>query len=147
MDEKMAICTFFGHRDCPESVKPQLQALLRKFIEQNGVSRFYVGNQGRFDSITRSVLRELKKDYPSIDFCVVLAYMPGKADPLHHLYSEETMLPEGIETVPKRFAIVWRNRWMLKQADYVVTYIRRPYGGAAQFAKQAKRQGKQVYAL
>ncbi|MCD7857633.1 MAG: hypothetical protein LUG55_07520 [Clostridiales bacterium] len=145
--DKTVICTFFGHRDCPESVKPQLRALLIKLIEQEGVTRFYVGNQGRFDSIVRSVLRALKEDYPAIDFCVVLAYMPGKADPLRDLHSEETMLPEGIETVPKRFAISWRNRWMLKRADYVVTYIRHAYGGAAQFAETAKKQGKRVYEI
>ncbi len=145
--DKTVICTFFGHRDCPESVKPQLRALLIKLIEQEGVTRFYVGNQGRFDSIVRSALRALKENYPAIDFCVVLAYMPGKADPLRDLHNEETMLPEGIETVPKRYAISWRNRWMLKRADYVVTYIRHAYGGAAQFAETAKKQGNRVYEI
>ena len=48
------------------------------------------------------------------------------------------------ETVPKRFAIDWRNRWMLKQADYVVTYITHSWGGAAKFAEMAERSGKQI---
>jgi hypothetical protein len=54
------------------------------------------------------------------------------------------MLPEGIETVPKRFAISWRNKWMLSRADYVVTYITRSWGGAAQFAELAERKEKTV---
>lgn len=31
---------------------------------------------------------------------------------------------------------------MVEQADYVVTYITRPFGGAAQFAKLAERKNK-----
>lgn len=43
-----------------------------------------------------------------------------------------------------RFAVSWRNNWMLKQSDYVVTYITYSWGGAAQFAEKAARQKKTV---
>ena len=33
---------------------------------------------------------------------------------------------------------------MLKQSDYVVTYITHSWGGAAQFAEMAERKGKTV---
>ena len=56
----------------------------------------------------------------------------------------DTMLPEGIESVHPHYAISWRNNWMLKQSDYVVTYITHTYGGAAQFANKAIRQDKYV---
>ena len=36
---------------------------------------------------------------------------------------------------------------MLKQSDYVVTYVTHGWGGAAQFAEKAKRQGKTVVDL
>ena len=41
----------------------------------------------------------------------------------------------------------WRNKWMLKQSDYVVTYITHSWGGAAQFAEIAARQKKTVINL
>jgi len=56
----------------------------------------------------------------------------------------DTLLPEGIEHVHPRFAISWRNKWMIRQSDYVVTYITHSTGGAAQFAKMAEKQGKIV---
>ena len=59
----------------------------------------------------------------------------------------DTILPEGIVTVHPRFAISWRNKWMLKQSDYVVTYITHSWGGAAQFAEMAERQAKHVVKL
>ncbi len=131
----MAACTFFGHRDCPDAVEPKLTEVLTDLITNYNVDMFYVGNQGRFDAIVRQVLRELKQDYPAIHYAVVLAYMPGKQTEYDD-YSD-TMLPEGIEAVHPRYAISWRNNWMLKQADYVVTYITHSYGGAAQYARKA----------
>ena len=89
----------------------------------------------------RSVLRELAAEYPHIRYAVVLERLPGKQD------GSDTILPENIETVPPRFAIVWRNRWMLLQSDYVVTYITHSWGGAAPFADLAKRQKKTVLNL
>ena len=36
--------TFFGHRDCPEAIQPQLQHILEDLIA-DGADYFYVGNQ------------------------------------------------------------------------------------------------------
>ena len=141
----MANCTFFGHRDCPETIKPKLREVLVDLINNCDVDMFYVGHQGQFDTIVRSALRELQKEYPQVKYAVVLAYMPGKKTEYDN-YSD-TMLPEGIESVHPRYAIAWRNNWMLKQSDYVVTYITHTWGGAAQFVKKAKSQRKCVVDL
>ena len=143
----MAACTFFGHRDCPGSIKPKLREVVIDLIEDHTVDMFYVGQQGAFDGIVRSVLKELVAIYPHINYAVVLERMPPKCDEFDtHDYSD-TMLPEGIETVHPRFAISWRNKWMIKQSDYVVTYITRSWGGAAQFAELAEKQKKIIISL
>lgn len=139
----MSACTFFGHRDCPASIRSSLRAVLIHLIEIEGVTSFFVGNQGAFDAAAQSVLRDLQSQYPAITCTVVLAYMPRQPEN----DGLATMLPEGIEKVPKRFAISWRNRWMLDHADYVVTYVTHAWGGAAQFATRARKQGKRVYPL
>lgn len=141
----MPACTFFGHRDCPETIKPKLKETLIDLISNYGIDTFYVGNHGHFDAYVRSTLKELKRVYPHIRYAVVLAYLPGKKAEYEDL--SDTILPEGIESVPPRFAISWRNNWMLKQSDYVVTYITHPQGGAAQFAEKAQRQKKRVIPL
>lgn len=138
----MASCTFFGHRECPDSVKVKLREVLIALITNHDVNMFFVGNQGQFDAIVRSVLRELKKEYPDINYAVVLAYMPGRQTEYDD-YSD-TMLPEGVESVHPRYAISWRNNWMLRQSDYVVTYITHSWGGAYQHALKSVRQGKKV---
>ena len=108
----MAICTFFGHRDCPETIKPKLREVLVDLITNHDVDMFYVGHQGQFDAYVHSELKKLKQEYPQINY-----------------------------------AISWRNNWMLKQSDYVVTYIAHSYGGAAQYARKAKKQFKKVIDL
>jgi len=138
----MSACTFFGHRDCPDEIKSKLRTIIIGLVTDHDVNMFYVGNQGQFDVIVRSVLRELKEEYPQINYAVALAYMPGKKTEYDD-YSD-TMLPEGIESVHPHYAISWRNNWMLQQSDYVVAYITHSWGGAAKYAARAKRQQKTV---
>lgn len=141
----MTVCTFFGHRECPEEIRSVLQNVLVDLIENQGVDMLYVGNQGTFDSLVRRGLRELKEKYNQIDYRVVLAYVPGKKN--KSIDFSDTTIPEGIERIHPRYAISWRNEWMLKQSDYVVTYVTHDWGGAYQFARRAKRQGKYVINL
>ena len=134
------ICTFFGHRNSPPTVKPLLRQVIIDLIEHHGVTQFYVGNQGNFDTMARSLLTELEQNYP-IRYDVVLAYLPKEND--LSLDGPHTILPDGFETVPPRFAIDRRNRWMLDRSDIVVTYVRYS-GGAAKYKALAERKGKAV---
>lgn len=141
--------TFFGHSNAPTSMKSKLKEVLIELITTRGADQFYVGNNGSFDRMALSVLKELKEIYPGIEYCVVLAYLP-KAVPdentetEYHAEYANTEYPEGIELCPKKFAIYFRNKWMLERADVVVTYVVRSYGGAAKFAEMARRKGKEV---
>lgn len=83
----MMICTFFGHRDCPDSMEIDLENCLRNLIENAGAATFYVGNQGNFDRLAYKVLKRMKQEYPYIIYMVVLAYMPKKKNSLKkHCY-------------------------------------------------------------
>ena len=132
------ICTFFGHRDSPDSIIPNVREAIKMQVA-NGTTTFYVGNHGKFDAIALFCLRELKKELPEIKYFVVLAYLPTGQNSLC-----ETIFPEGVEFVPKRFAIDFRNRWMLDRADSVIAYVTHSWGGAAKYVKSAERKGKTV---
>lgn len=141
------VCTFFGHRDTPQGVESMLKKALIDMIENKNVDLFYVGNQGRFDTMVRKNLMRLKEDYPHISYAVVLAYMPGEKDPNGDAEDFSTIYPDGLESTPPKFAINKRNRWMVEQSDYVVTYVKRTFGGAAQFKALAEKKGKYVINL
>ena len=135
------ICTFFGHRDAPPKIKPALRQVLLDLIERQGVKQFYVGNQGNFDVMARSLLAELEQSH-GIRYEIVLAYLPSEKAPLYD--PDHTLLPEGIETVPPRFAIEYRNKWMIDHSDIVITYVHRSFGGAAKFKELAEKKNKVV---
>ena len=135
-------CTFFGHRDTPKETEPALRLTLIDLIENKNATVFYVGNHGNFDAMVRRQLEDLSKTYP-IKYYVVLSYMPSK----NNETDEHTILPEGIETVPRRFAINYRNKWMLNKSDIVVTYVTRSFGGAWEFEHMAEKINKIVIKL
>ena len=134
------VCTFFGHRDLYEDVSAPLYQAIQRLIEK-GVTTFYVGHNGAFDRAVLGALKKMKTAYPHIQYAVVLAYLPTERQ------DEPTVYPEGLEQVPRRFAIDRRNRWMVKHADVVITYVHSDLGGAAKFHTLALRQGKTVINL
>lgn len=133
-------CTFFGHRDCPDSIKPELQRILADIIENHSVDKFYVGRQGKFDALVFAVLKELGQIYPHITYFIVLERVPVNETGDF----SDTLLPDGIENVHPRYAIDRRNTWMLKNSQYVVTYVTHSWGGAAKFADKAKHMNKTI---
>lgn len=132
-------CTFFGHRDCSESIRIELYNTIERIITEKGCRLFYVGNHGNFDRFVSKAIDDLKKKY-NIEVYIVLAYMP-----MHEskTYTHKTVLPEGIEAVPKKVAIIYRNRWMVDKSDIVLTHVNSIYGGAAKFKEYAIKKGKQ----
>lgn len=141
------VCSFFGHKDTPQSLYPKIREAIEQLITMRNANSFMVGNQGNFDSMVLKALRELKQIHPEIYYNVVLAYMPQQKQKYELYDPTETFLPEGIETVPKRFAITWRNKWMVRESDIILCYITHSWGGAAQFVAYAERQGKEVINL
>lgn len=74
----------------------------------------------------------------------MLAYLPNKHTEFYSLDYSGTILPDGIEFVPRKFSIPYRNNWMIEQSDYVITYITHSFGNASKFADIAKRKRESV---
>ena len=126
------VCTFFGHRDSPDSIIPRLRSTIIDLIVNKDVSLFYVGNNGNFDRMVSHILLELSSEY-DFKYYVVLSYFPKNIYPDHI-----TIVPEGIESVYPKFAINYRNNWMLTHSEYVVTYVVNNIGsGAAKYKEKA----------
>lgn len=122
------IVTFCGHSQISqnEEVEKWLYAITKKLIEKEA-STFYLGGYGAFDSFAASVLRVQKKWHPHIELVLVLAYLNTRKQTSDY---DRTVYP-SLETVPSRFAISYRNRWMVEAADVVVAYVLHDWGGAA----------------
>lgn len=139
------IVAFFGHRNTPSTVKPLLEQTVRRLIKENEEITFLVGTHGAFDLMVQSVLEQALCNYPQITCYIVLLYIPAEAK--GEPYKLPTLVPEGIESVPKRFGISFRNKYMVNECDTIVCYITHDRGGAAQFVEKGKRKGKVIINL
>lgn len=130
-------CTFFGHRDSPESIRGAVRETITELIENKGADVFYVGNEGAFDRMVRDELKLLSEKYRGIGYFVVLSRMPKRGEDI-----ECSILPEAVAACPSRFAVDRRNRWMIGESDYVVSYVTNKFGGAAKYTDIARRRGR-----
>ncbi len=132
------ICTFFGHKDTPDAIYPVLEKTISETIQKYPDIKFYVGHNGHFDGLARRALKKLSARYT-----VVLAYLPARRDEVL-FRGEDTLYPEGLETVPKRYAISHRNKWLVNNSDMVIAYITHTASRAAEFVEYAEHRGKPV---
>ena len=49
--------------------------------------------------------------------------------------------------MPKRYAILKRNEYMIERADVVIAFVNRNFGGAYKSYDYAKRKNKKIYNL
>ena len=135
------IVTFCGHREVEqtEAVRAWLTRCVETLI-QEGATEFYLGGYGAFDAMAASVVWQLKEKYPEICSVLVLPYPDRQTDASR--YDLTTYPP--LEHVPRRFAILRRNEWMVRAADVVVAYVRYGYGGAAKTLEYAQKRKKRV---
>lgn len=136
------VCTFFGNRNATKDIMPQLYDNIEQIIK-NGCRIFYVGNHGNFDAMVSKTLQQLKEKY-DIKVYIVLAYMPNGNI---IKYKHNTILPTGIEKVIPKFAIIYRNKWMIEKSNIIITYVRDKFGGAAKFKEYAKNKNKTIIEL
>ena len=114
-------CFFIGSRYASGSIKPQLAETVEKHITKYGVTTFTVGHYGNFDKIVIGVLKEAKNRHQNIKLYLLEPYALDKKAETPQDF-DGTSYPEGLEFVPKRYAIAQANRYMIQNSDYLISY-------------------------
>ena len=142
------IVTFLGHADFLRTEEYEGQIL--SFLEETVgdlPAEMYLGGYGGFDRFAFECCKKYKAAHPYISLVSILPYLPvvdryNCRDQGYDL----SVYPE-IENRPKKYAIVYRNRYMVEKADFVIAYVTHAWGGAYAAYKYAKRRGKRVFNL
>ena len=135
----MKTCFFIGHRDAPETLRPLLDAAVERHITEYGVTEFVAGHYGRFDYMAAAAVQRAKARHPDISLVLLLPYYPFPYDTSDY---DSTYYPEGMEDVPKPFAIVRANEHMIKTSDYLICYDAGLAGNTSRLVKRALRRQK-----
>ena len=119
MDNKT--CFFIGSRYASSNLEPQLAEAIEKHITEYGVTTFTVGHYGFFDHLAAGVLKEAKKKHLHIKLYLLAPYALNQKREAPEGF-DGTFYPEGLEFVPKRYAIVQANRYMVQHSDYLISH-------------------------
>ncbi len=143
------IVTFCGHSQYTKSGEDEekIISLLTELIG-NHRAELYLGGYGDFDEFARQCGQKYQKSHPNTKLVFITPYITPSFQKKHLVYKKELyddIIYPALEKVPLKFAISYRNKWMVEQADYVIAYIEHDFGGAYQTYKYAKRKSKSVF--
>lgn len=137
-------CFFIGHHDAPEHIYPALRAAVERHITEYAVTEFIVGRYGSFDRMAARAVQTAKMEHPAVRLTLLLPYHPSTYKPEQaagFAAFDSTVYPAGLESVPRRYAIVQANRAMAKQCTHLIAYLHRSAGNTAAVVSHARRRG------
>ena len=137
-------CFFIGHRETSGEIYPALYAAVEQHILEYGVTEFIVGHYGGFDRLAASAVKEAKRFYPEVKLTLLLSYHPAERPIPTPDGFDGTFYPPGMESVPRKIAIVRANRYVVDHVDYLIAYARHPASNARELVEYARSQ-KQKY--
>ena len=117
-------CFFIGHREADDRLLPRLELVVDRLIREENVRYFYVGGYGGFDRLAAAAVRRMKQKHPDITLMLVLPYHPAERPTEAPDGFDGTYHPDGLESTPKRYAIVRANKIMVDTCDWLVCYVR-----------------------
>ena len=137
------IITFCGHSDFKKN--DEFEATLMRCLEDRAGENatFYLGGYGGFDDFAVACAKKYKAKHPKAELFFITPYLGNAAADVG---IDGTIYPE-IEGKPPKFAIVYRNRWMIDRSDLVIAYVDREWGGAYQTYRYALSRGKEILNL
>ena len=138
----MNTCFFIGHREAPDSLLSQLSAEIERHnhrIRRGSVCRRQIWPIRCTGS---KMVKAAKKRHPEVTLTLLLPYHPYDRPTPTPPGFDGTFYPPGMETVPKRAAIIRANRYMVEHSGYLIAYIRHS-GNAQDLVEYAKKYEKQ----
>ena len=137
----MKSCFFIGHREADERLLPILITTIERLIIEEQVLFFYVGGYGGFDRIAAAAVKQVRALHPEITLMMVLPYHPGERPVETPFGFDGTYYPEGLESAPRKYAIVKANEIMAKQSDWLIAYVRHGASNSRKIVQHAQKQG------
>ena len=138
----MKMIFLFGHRSCPNQAWRGIYGAAEYFIKefQGEEICFVVGHRGDFDTLATRAISIVKGCHPEVKLLQLIAYY----NPVRPHYTIEeidaTYYPLGLETVPKPYAIVKANQYVVSNCDAVICYVNREGSNTYKLLRKAQRR-------
>lgn len=159
------ICAFLGNdydkvmgikyiHQTPTGLKEKIREQIINLIENEDVDTFFVGEKGGYEIDAYDMVLEVQKEYPQIKVILVISAatdmnevsMHGDTSAVRQRSFDDFILPEKCALGYKKLCIVYRNRFISENADFIIAY-KALKGRAYDFCKVAKGKGAKVIEL
>jgi hypothetical protein len=138
MDNK--VCFLFGHTTTPSEAIARIEAAAERHYQEHGIRTFIVGNRGSFDGYAAAAIKALKQRYNDISLLLLLAYHPSERSVDLTEEFDNSYYPP-LENVPRQYAIVRANKYMVDTADSIICYVKHS-GNTRNLLEHAQRRSK-----
>ena len=135
---------FIGHREASAEILPTLVAAVETHISVYGVTEFIVGHYGGFDRLAAAAVIAAKEDHPEITLSLLIPYHPGERPIKIPDGFDNTYYPYGMEKVPRQYAILRANQYVVDHVDHLIAYVWHTASNARdlmEYAEKRERRG------
>ena len=136
----MSACFLIGSQRSPGARSPLLDEAIERHIAEYRVTELVVGRYGRFDQLVAEALRRAKERHPGIRLRLLIPYHPAQRPVDVPPGFDGTYYPEGMETVPKRLAILRAGQMAAGESEYLIASP--GFGGPRTITDYALRREK-----
>ena len=133
-------CFFIGHHDAGADVLPLLVEAVERHITEYGVTDFYVGHYGNFDRMAAQAVKDTKNRHPKVTLTMLLPYHPFDCPMETPEGFDDMYYPPDMERVPKRYAIVRANRYVVDNSGYLIAYAQHHLGSSGDLVEYARKR-------
>ena len=131
----------FGHADAPDTIMPRLEQAIERYYSKDGITDFYVGNRGRFDSLAAAAVKRAKQRHGDIHLYLLLAYHPAERAVVLLSGFDGSYYPP-LEDTPRQYAIVRGNQYMVDTTDFLICYVKH-FGNTRNLLEYARKRKKE----
>ena len=141
------IISFFGHSRCSISDLSEQEIISTiENVAGNNYVEFFLGMYGDFDAFAYRCAKKYREMHPKSKLVFVTPYIYENYYLLEDAKErfDEVIYPE-LENVPKRYAIIKRNEYMIDESDFIIFYVTHHFGGGAYRALECAKRKKKQY--
>ena len=139
--------SFFGHSNFRwnKAYEDKTLSIIEDSVGDGEVN-FLLGNYGSFDDFAYKCCKKYKDKHKNARLIFVTPYISeGYQARLERAAVDyDAIIYPPIEGRPYKFAIHYRNRYMVDNADLIICYLTKRYGGAYEAVKYAEGRGRRV---
>ena len=106
-------CCGFGHRVLSRDIKNELQTTIEHLIAEDGITVFFTGGMGDFDSLFASTVCSYKSNHKDVKLILVKPYFSNEINinkGYYESFYDSVIIPDDIAGCHYKSAITKRNR-------------------------------------